>query len=59
MLSAVYVPSWARPAATANAAGSPPAFVAPSPEEHTPLQRDEARESLARALHERAGAGPS
>ena len=55
MLSAVYVPSWARPAATANAAGSPPAFVAPSPEEHTPLQRDEARESLARALHERAG----
>lgn len=55
MLSAVYVPSWARVAATANAAGSPPAFVAPSPEEHTPLQRDEARESLARALHERAG----
>lgn len=55
MLSAVYVPSWARPAATANAAGSPPAFVVPSPEEHTPLQRDEARESLARALHERAG----
>lgn len=55
MLSAVYVPSWARPTATANAAGSPPAFVVPSPEEHTPLQRDEARESLARALHERAG----
>lgn len=55
MLSAVYVPSWARPAATANAAGSPPAFVVPSPEEHTPLQRDEALESLARALHERAG----
>ena len=55
MLSAVHVPSWARPAATANAAGSPPAFVVPSPEEHTPLQRDEARESLARALHERAG----
>lgn len=55
MLSAVYVPSWARPAATANSAGSSPAFVVPSPEEHTPLQRDEARESLARALHERAG----
>lgn len=55
MLSVVYVPSWARVAATANAAGSPPAFVVPSPEEHTLLQRDEARESLARALHERAG----
>lgn len=55
MLSAVYVPSWARSAATANAAGGSPAFVAPSPEEHTPLQRDEVREALTRALHERAG----
>ncbi|MCR2034043.1 DNA replication/repair protein RecF [Adlercreutzia mucosicola] len=55
MLSAVYVPSWARPTATANSADSSPAFVALSPEEHTPLQRDKAREALARALHERAG----
>ena len=55
MLSAVYVPSWARAAAAANAVVPSPASAAPSPEEHTPLQRDEAREALARALHERAG----
>lgn len=55
MLSAVYVPSWARAAAAANAVVPSPASAAPSPEEHTPLQRDKAREALARALHERAG----
>ena len=55
MLSAVYVPSWARAAAAANAVVPSPASAAPSSEEHTPLQRDEAREALARALHERAG----